>query len=106
MKKQISQETMDAMKQLLEHYQNPTEYLEDCPLCVVHKDISDCEECPWALFGHEEIHYHVRCNSWMRKVFNKNGIASVRRFPKEYPEIVKKRIAMLKHWIRNCEVKK
>jgi len=104
--KQVSQETMDAMKQLLEHYKNPKEELEDCPLCTLHKDKGEwCETCPWSLFGYKSTSWHVHCNSWVRTLTTDiNGISPVRLNPSLYPAFRKKRINMLVQWIRNSEV--
>lgn len=105
MKKKISQETMDAMNSLLFNYENLIG-MESCSLCDIHRIPTfpyGCGECPWVLFGHTSNHY-VPCEKWSKKHSDEVTISYAREHPKEFPDVASKRINMLKHWIRNCEV--
>jgi len=117
MKKQISKRTMDALKLLLDTYIKKYTHLDECPLCKLHytfkrkyggKPNDTCPSCPWELFGHK-AEDSCACESWFRKNKKKtdeNAIYYVRIHPERYEDLVNKRINMLKHWIRNCEVVK
>jgi hypothetical protein len=98
MKKQISKRTMDAMKLLLDNYKTET-IMTTCPLCKIHLT-TNCIFCPWTLFGHKGYH---PCSRWAIKMGT--TILHIRNHYPEIKHLIPKRINMLKHWIRNCEVK-
>jgi hypothetical protein len=118
MKKQVSQATMEAMKQLLEHYKNPKEKLEDCPLCTLHNKYAPdpydtwryvCSTCPWILFGYKGEKEHpdaYGCENWFNTQYPDSNvsISIVRTEPAQFDRIRRKRIGMLVQWIRNSEV--